>query len=489
MKAITFTQAGNALVWQAVQHFGAKAFFLIRLLVLARLLSPDDFGLLAIASVAIEVLMRVTDFGMIPALVQRFEVDDRHYHVAWTVGVLRALAIAIVTLLSAPLIAALFSEPRAADIIRVLSIRPLLDAAASVKVAELTRNLRFRSLAFAEIPKALVNAVVSIGLAPWLGVWALVAGTLAGPVAYVTISYLVAPYRPRLSLDRPAGQSLVRFGRWIFLTGLVVMSGQTALRLVIGRQLGAADLGLYYLAASLAFLPADIASEVVGRVAFPFYSRLQTDIVQASTAFRSIVTSLFTLLLPALTLLIALAPSLVNSVLGPEWAGTVPMIRILALANIIGLLGETILPVLQGNGWPDRILLIEVVQSSLLISLAWVLAARYGVVGAAMAWLPAIAISQVLSVVFVRRILARPFSGLAVPFGIIAFVSIIAAITGISVSGMISGFAGFISASALSVSVAVGLLWIFERRFALGLSDGLARAFPQVAAIVGLTNR
>jgi O-antigen/teichoic acid export membrane protein len=265
------------------------------------------------------------------------------------------------------------------------------------------------------------------------------------------------------------------------------MAGQTTLRLVIGRQLGAADLGLFYLAASLAFLPADIASEVVGRVAFPFYSRLQANITQSSAAYRSILTSLFTLLLPALALLIALSPSLVENVLSPEWSGTVPLIRILALASMIGLLGETILPVLQGNGRPDRILLIEVVQSSLLISLAWLLASRYGVVGAALAWLPAVAGSQVIGVVFLRQILPRPFSHLGLAMGTIVAISMIAATAAIAVDNMIAGFAGFLSAGALGVSITVGLLWILERRFALGLSDGLARAFPQVAALVGLT--
>ncbi len=487
MSEVTFSRAGNALLWQAAQHFGVKAIFLVRLLVLARLLSPDDFGLLAISSVVIDVLLRVTNFGMIPALVQRVEADRDHYDAAWTVGVLRALAITSVTILAAPLVARLFDEPRATDIIRVLALRPLVDAGASIQVARLTRNLNFRSLAFIELPKALANTLVAIASARWLGVWSLVAGALGGSVAYLIASYIAAPHRPRLSLELNAARSLARFGQWIFLTSLAAMAGQSVLRLVISRQLGAAELGLYYLAASLAFLPAELASQVVGQVAFPFYARLQTDTSQASLAYRTILTSLSALLIPGCALLIALATSLVENLLGPEWQGTAGIIRVLALASAVGFLGDTIVPILQGTGRPDRILMVVGAQSSILIALAWVLADRYGVVGAAMAWLPATGLAQVLGVLFLRQVLPQPFADLGAPIGATVAVSGVAAVIALGVDPVIPGIPGFLLAGLIGVVLAGASLWVLERRFALGLADGLVRAFPQVAALVGLS--
>jgi O-antigen/teichoic acid export membrane protein len=482
----SFSRAGNALLWQAAQHFGVKAIFLLRLLILARLLSPDDFGLLAISSVIIDVLMRVTNFGMVPALVQRAEAGEEHYDAAWTVGVLRALAIAGVTFLAAPIVAELFAEPRATELIRVLAIRPLLDAGASIGIARLTRDLHFRSLAFIELAKALVNTLVAVASAHWLGVWALVAGALAGSTAYLIGSYVVAPHRPQLNLDRNAARSLIGFGQWIFFTSLVAMAGQATLRLVIARQLGAAELGLYYLAASLAFLPADVAGQVVGQVAFPFYSRLQTELQQVSLAFRSILTSMAALLVPACALLIALAPSLVDHVLGPEWQGTAAIIQVLALASMVGLLGETIGPILQGTGRPDRILIIEAVQSSILIALAWLLAAQYGVVGAAMAWLPATGAAQIVGILFLHRILQRPFAGLARPLGAIVVVSGMAAFLAVGIGQSVPELPGLLLAGLAGIFMTGFLLWKLERRFALGISDGLVRAFPRVAALVGL---
>lgn len=486
MKEISFSEAGNALAWRTVQHFGAKAIYLVRLLILARLLSPDDFGLLAIASVVIDALLRITNFGMMPALVQRFEVDEKHYDVAWTVGALRALGIASVTILAAPFVAQLFAEPRATPIIRALAIRPLVDASASIKVARLTRNLRFRSLTCIELPKALATTLTAIALAQWLGVWALVAGGLAGSTVYVIASYALAPYRPRLNFDVNAARPLFRFGRWVFFTSLVVIAGHSALPLVIGRQLGAAELGLYQLAASLAFLPTEIASQMVGQVTFPFYSRLQTDIRQVSLAFRSILTSMSALLVPACALLIALAPSLVEHILGPDWQGTAPIIRVLALASIIGLLGDTIDPVLRGMGRPDGVLVIVVIQSSLLAATVWVLANQYGVVGAAMARLAATGTAQIAGIVFLRQILPRPFTSLGRPVAAIVAVSGVVGFTALGVDRIIPGTCGALFGGLLGAAVTGILLWILERRFALGISHGLVRAFPRAAALVGL---
>ncbi|MGH2524323.1 MAG: oligosaccharide flippase family protein, partial [Anaerolineales bacterium] len=337
MSARLAKQAGGALTWKAIQLAGIKGIFVVRILILARLLSPEDFGLLAIATVTIGVLMSLTDFGMMPALVQRPDPAEQDYHAAWIVGVIRALAVTGVVVLTAPVVAGLFGEPQAAAIIRMLALRPLLEASASIKVADLTRNLRFRSLAFISLPEALVNTLVSIALARALGVWALVVGTLAGSAVYVAMSYLLAPYRPRLALDMVAARPLIRYGRWIFVTSLVAMAGSSVLQAVISLRLGAAELGLYFLAAKLAFLPYEVASEVVGAVTFPLYARLRADVLQTALAFRAIVRGMAVLLIPVHTLIIALAPSLVRNVLGPRWAGAEPVIQVLALAGLVGL--------------------------------------------------------------------------------------------------------------------------------------------------------
>lgn len=402
---------GTALAWKGGELVALRALSMARLLVVARLLLPEAFGLFAIAQVVVGTLSTLTDVGMVPALVQRRQLDERHRSSAWTVGILRGLAIAGLVALFAPAIASLFGEPTAAPLVRWLGLRPLLEALLSIRIVDLQRSLRFRGLFFLHVPGALVETLLAIGLASRLGAWALVAGVLAGGATQVVLSYLVVPWRPRLAFDRAAIAPLIRFGRWIFASQLVAVAGGAVLQAVVSRRLGTEALGLYYLGIKLAFLPAEVASEVVGRVAFPLYARLQASRRHLRTAFARLSLGTTALLWPAYALLFALAPW-VPELLGERWQGTVPLLRWLAVVGAVGLFGDLVVPLLRAVGRPARVTALEAVQSTALISLAWWLAGTQGLVGAGMAWLVAVGSSQLLAAVFLLRALG---SAAAVP--------------------------------------------------------------------------
>jgi lipopolysaccharide exporter len=472
-------QAGSAMVWKSIQMIGVKAIFLIRTLVLARLLLPEDFGLLAISMIAVDFLLSITNLGLVPALVQRREATEQQYNVAWTLGVGRALLIGAVVFLAAPLIAMLFAEPRATDLIRAMAVRPLLEAAVSIKVAALQRDLRFRRLTFIYLPEAVVNTAVSISLAPFFGVWALIAGSLAGPVTQIVASYILAPHRPQPGLDLTAMRPLIQFGRWIFLMSLVVVLGSSALQLVISRNLGTTELGLYFLAAKLAFIPAEISAEVVGAVAFPLYARLQGQVAKLVAAFRAILIGMVALLLPLCLLLIALTPALVENVLGPRWQEAIPLIQLLALVNVVGLFGDTVSPILKGLGRPSYLVLIELVQSTLLVALIWSLTGWLGVSGAAVAWLLAVGSSQLISLLLVRRLLPQPTEGLARPLFLITLISLTGAAAAMVVDGAMPGLIGLILGGLVGVAVIAALLWFSDQRWQLGLMAHASLLLPQ----------
>ncbi len=478
-------KTGSALFWQMTRLAGSKVTFLVRTLVLARLLAPEDFGLLAVSMIAVDLLVHLTETGMVPALIQRPDVDERHYHSAWTLGILRALGVTATVYLAAPLIAGLFAQPQATPLIRVLAIRPLLDAVASVRVVDLHRTLRFRPLTLLQLGDAVVNTVVAIALAPLLGVWALVISVLASSIFHATLSYILAPYRPRLILDREAASSLIRYGRWVFLTSLIAVSGGSMIQLVISRRLGVAELGLYTLAGKLAFVPYEVSSGVLQTVAFPLYTQLQTDTRRVEQTFRIVWVSAAAFLWPICALMMALAPSLVENVLGPRWQGTVPLIRWLALVNVLGLFGDVTTPIFKALAQPYRVMVVEMLQSVLLITLIWGLAGSYGVTGAALAWLIAVGSSQLVNAAFLLRVLPRPFAGLGLPMGLIAAVCGIVGLTVSSVDRLIVGPVGFLL-TILSATTAMGvLIWFLDRRFRLGLANNLARVFPQVAGLAG----
>jgi O-antigen/teichoic acid export membrane protein len=477
-------RAGTAMVWKALQLAGVKAIFLARTLILARLLVPEDFGLLAVSLIAVDFLASITNFGMIPALVQRAEPEERHYHAAWTIGLLRAVIIALVVILGAPVIATFLSEPRAIGLIQVIALRPLVEAAGSPRVADIMRQLRFRSMAIMSVPEALASATVSIALAQPLGVWALVLGALVGPTVSSLISFRVAPYHPRLTLEPAAVRTLLHFGRWIFFTSLISVAGRAILQIVITRKLGVEALGLYYLAAKLAFIPYEVSSEVVGAVAFPLFARLQADAAQVIRAFRALFTSVAALLFPTSALLVVLAPSLVIYVLGPRWQGTVLLIQLLALVSIVGLFGDTVGPILKGLGQPSRLAVLELIQSITLILVIWSLADSNGIVSAAIAWLAAVSASQLVSALFLQLALPKSLNGLARPTLAIVMAAGLGAWIAFFVIKALPGPFGLIVASGLGTVSALSLLWIMDRWLTFGLASGFYRIFPQLAAWV-----
>jgi O-antigen/teichoic acid export membrane protein len=380
-------QAGSALTWRAIQLAGTKLVYFVRLLILARLLVPDDFGLLAIAVTGVGFFASVTDLGMIPALVQGREIDEKWYDTAWTIGVARALGITVIVALFAPLIGKIFAEPRSVDVIRVLALGPLLEALASIKVASLMRNLQLRPLAVLRTVEAVVGTIVSIVLAVSFGVGT---GRACWQERQPTRYY---PLRPRASPpavvirqaffeDADPFRTMDLRHRPDRHAWPVCPAG------VISRQLGAAALGLYVLAAQLANLPSEISSGVVGSVAFPLFARLQTNIQQARRAFRTMVVGMAVLLYPVCLMMIALARPLVIEILGAKWKGTEPVIQILVLATVIGIIGDAVEETLKGLGRPDKRARMVLVLNLMLISLVWVLSGNFGIIGAALAWLP-----------------------------------------------------------------------------------------------------
>jgi O-antigen/teichoic acid export membrane protein len=230
-------------------------------------------------------------------------------------------------------------------------------------------------------------------------------------------------------------------------------------------------------------LPHEISSKIVGEVSFPVYAQIQTNLQKSSNAFKAIYTGMMAILVPLYTLLITLAPTLVDDVLGSRWVGTAPVIRILALAGLFGLFGDAVIPLLKGAGQPYKVAALEAVQSILIIALVQWLATNYGLIGAAFAWLPAIASSQILAGIFLARILDRPFASLTRPMLSIIIASGLGALVGLTVDEFISGLFGFILSASLGFVTLAFVLWMLDRLLKLRMAQIFYTAFPQIAKV------
>jgi O-antigen/teichoic acid export membrane protein len=364
-------QAGSAVLWRGFGLSIEKVIFLFRILILARILAPADFGLVAIGMVSLAVMTSLTDFGIVPALIQQPAGNKRHLDTAWTIGLVRGAGINIIMLIAAPFIAHAFGEPEATNIIRLLAVTTLLQAGASIEVAALARQLKFKQLALIRLSAAVCNTIVSVLLARSLGAWAIVWGTVAGAITNLIASYVVAPYRPRFRAESVATSSLMRFGRWIFAIGVISVMADAAIRWVVTNRLGVAELGLYFMAARLAYLPYQVITELVGEVAFPMYAQLQENREKATRAFRTVFVSMLALLLPTSLIMIVLIPDLVAVVLGERWIGATTVMQLLVAVCVAGVVGDSIIPLLKGVGSPKKVAALDLLQLVIVIPAAW----------------------------------------------------------------------------------------------------------------------
>ena len=316
----------------------------------------------------------------------------------------------------------------------------------------------------------------------------MVFGMIGGATAMVIASYVLAPYRPRIFYDLQSVKPLLKFGGWLLITGVVAMAGNFGLRIVISRQVGAAGLGLYFLAAQIAFVPNEMASEVVGSVAFPLFARLQSNLQQAARAFQAILTGLMALLYPICALIIVLSPILVQDILGTKWYETVSLIRIMTLAAMIALLADATIPLVKGFGQPYRVMQIELVQSISLILMIWFLTSRYGTVGAALAWLPTVICILLLCLYFIQDIFHDPLKETRRPLVAILLSTVAGAGISYLAIQILPNIPGLVIASLLAALVTGSILWFSDQRYSLGLVRNIAIAFPQVASILKLRN-
>jgi len=477
-------KAGNALVWRGLSVSVEKIIFFLRILVLARLIAPADFGLVAIGMLSLAVMDSLTDFGIVPALVQRPAGDKRHLDTAWTMGLIRGVFINVTMFAAAPIIASAFDQPEATNIIRILALASLFRAAASIEIASLTRELKFRRLVVIRLAAAVSNTVMSILLAKTFGAWAIVWGALTGASVYLIVSYIVAPYRPQLRLHGLATAKLMKFGRWIFAISVIGAATDAALRWIITERLSVIELGLYFMAARLAHLPQQLITELISEVAFPLYAQVQGNVVKAAYAFRAVLISTLALLVPVSAIFLVLIPLFVEEVLGERWAGASIVMQLLVLVGVVGTISDTIVPLLKGMGRPRKVAILEVLQFLVLCPLAWVLIARYGLAGAGLALLIVELISQAFAIRYVKRLIDKPFSGIGGPCLVLGAATLAGSAISLLIIQKVSGIPALILAGLMGPLTMVLTILYTDRVFRVGLLSRITEPFPILARMV-----
>lgn len=372
-------------VWMVLLTFVERSLGMISMLILARLLVPADFGIIAMGSSFIGMAQLLTAFGFDIALIQNQKSSESHYHTAWTFNVLVGLGILVLMIAVASPIATFYREPEVFWVVCALAIGPLVGGCENIGVVAFRKDLEFRKEFFFQISRKLIGFAVTIPLAFWLrNYWALVAGMLAARLAGTITSYWVHPFRPRLSLAGAAG--IFGFSKWLLLNNAAGFLKERASDFVIGRLSGPAALGIYTLSYEFAHLPTTEIGAPINRALLPGFAKLE-DPEAVRTTYSKAIQVLAMAAVPAAAGILAIAPWFLPVVLGPKWIDGVPVMEVLSISGALLMFQSSICSVLIARGFPAAVTGTNALFVVILLCFLFVFVPAYGVIGAAYATL------------------------------------------------------------------------------------------------------
>ena len=324
------------MVWNFLRVFGQTLLSFGAGIILARLLPPADFGLLAIAMVFIGFAELIASAGMGPAIVQQQNLTDVHLRTATTLSLLIGLTLSGALYAAAPALGVFFGDPRVADILPVLAIGLCFSAFSAVSRGLLVRQMDFRRLFAIDVAAYLIGYVgVAVTLALLgAGVWSLVVGTTVSLALQGAALLWAAPPKLPLSLSRREAGDLLHVGAGVSLNNTINYLAANVDYLVIGRMLNATALGLYTRAYQLVTMPLSKISATLSGALFPSYAEIRDDREKLGRAYLKAVNATALLTFPILAGFAVSAEAVIIGLYGENWRGAIPVFQVLAFAGI-----------------------------------------------------------------------------------------------------------------------------------------------------------
>jgi O-antigen/teichoic acid export membrane protein len=399
------------------------------LMVLARLLEPNDFGLIGMVTVFTGILSLFRDFGLSAATVQRTTVTEEQTSTLFWINVLVGAMLTVIGVVLGPAVSTFYHEPRLVRVTAIVAFGFLLNGAGVQHSALLQRQMRFTALAVIDVVSLAVSTIIAIGAAE-LGYryWALVAMTLALPLSSTVGLWLSSGWVPGVPHKRSGVLSMMRFGGTVTLNSVVVYIASNFEKVLLGRYWGADAIGIYGRAYQLIRIPTDSLNSAFGEVAFSALSRTQNDPGRLKRYFLKGYSLVVALTLPITVACALFADDVIAVLLGPKWKSAMEIFRLLAPTIVVFAIANPLGWLLNAIGFVGRGLKIALVYAPVMIA-GYVIGLPYGPRGVALAYslvmvlwvMPVIAWAvhgTVISVWDVLGAMSRPVASIIVAAGI-----------------------------------------------------------------------
>ncbi len=391
-------------MWTAAAKWTTQLLSWGSTLIVARILAPDDYGLVVMATVFVGAVTLLNDLGLSASIIQSPELSREKVGRLAGLLVIVSLALTSIAAVASPAVALGFGEPRLAAVAAALSVLILLSGLQATPRGLLTRQLRFRMLALSDAVQSATTVVVTLILAlVGKGYWSLVIGTLSGHAAAAGLLTFAAPYPIRWPVRVSELASELRFGVHLLAANLGWYFYSNTDAVVVGRFLGSALLGSYSIATTIASAPIVQITGMVSRVTAGTFASAQGNPALLRKHLLVLVEISAFFLIPATVGVVLVAPELVNVLMGDQWTASIAPLQVLASAAAIRALLPIPIQALVYSGHPERNTRITTL-SVLLYPVLFAVGSAFGLVGVATAWLVGVCVLNVpLTVTYLKR--------------------------------------------------------------------------------------
>ena len=362
-------------LWNYSAYALGKGLVFVSTVILARLLTPDDFGLLALALIVISYLDVFSDLGVKDAVIYRDGDADQNASVAFWLSLMTNITLTLAAILLSPLAARFFRETEVTLLLQVLALTFVLSGLGSIHESRLKKSMQFKQLFAAEMGRTIVKGGLSILLALLgFGVWSLVIGQLAGTLTATIILWIALPWRPRFGtsvFDREIARSLSGYGAQIILVDLLGMVHKNIDYLIVGRRMDSTQLGYYSMAFRIPELVVISTCYIVSRALFPAYVHLRKDMQALRKGFLKTLqyTSLFTVPVSIGTFIVT--PDFIRVLYGDQWLPAIPVMQVLSLYALVYSLSFNAGDVYKALGKPSILNQLSIVKLGLTLPVLW----------------------------------------------------------------------------------------------------------------------
>lgn len=377
MSSLKGSSIGRGLLWVGIEKFGYSGIYFISTIILARILTPEDFGLISIIAIFFSFAQMIVESGLGGALVRKKEVDDIDYHTIFTFNLGCAVVLYWILFLIAPLIANFYNNLDLILIVRVVAVNVIISALTLTQRVHLIRALQFRKQTLISVVSLIIAVFFSILSAyHGYGVWALVFQQILYNFFYFIFIFLAVKFKPRLHFSKSSFSELYGFGSKLFLSSLIQVVYNDSISSIIAKVYTIVTTGYYYQAKKIVDFPVNVFRSLGDNVVFPVLSRASTDfqLRDISTKITRVITILS---FPFFLILIFFSEEIVKVILGDKWLQSAYMLSILSISSLALIIESISRNIIKSTGKGSEVLKSEIYKKVIGFSLI-LIALRFG---------------------------------------------------------------------------------------------------------------